>query len=82
MERSMTYTSDTIAEIEKNYTTFNDQISHMSSDITSTQSNVLRLEKEVLNLERYSRGFNLRFGGIPEDDNENAIEKIQEIIKD
>lgn len=55
----------------------------MALQLKEANVKIDRLEEANLQLERYSRGFNLRFGGIPESPHEKPSfpgEKIREIL--
>ncbi|XP_071943437.1 uncharacterized protein [Antedon mediterranea] len=73
MEKSITFTSDSINDLEKKVTTYDSEMKDISTTLETEK-------KKILNLERYSRSFNLRFGGITEEPNEDATKKIKELL--
>ena len=52
----------------------------MEDEVSEFATNVNQAYERLLSLERYSRDFNLRFYNIPEDSNENCIEKLKTIL--
>ena len=52
----------------------------MEDEISKLATNVNKVYERLLSLERHSRDFNLRFYNIPEDPNENCIEKLKTIL--
>ena len=54
----------------------------MESELEDAKNEIKELKEENLRLQRYSRGFNLRFGGIAETEGENPIEKLQQILSE
>ena len=71
MEKSLDFTSRSIEDIQMKNASLFDDLSKIASQMNEAQTKIVQLEEANLHLERYSRGFNLRFGGIPEAVNEN-----------
>ncbi len=71
MEKALIFTTQLVEEIRKDNEITGSHITQMSSNLKTANNKVQQLEEEVLRLERYSRGYNLRFVGIPERDNES-----------
>ena len=72
-----TRVNNVISELEKN-------MAHLKSKVSAIETRhrdqIHDLTESQLKAERYSRGFNLRFGGIDEQANENPIEKVKRLI--
>lgn len=83
MEKSLVFTTRSVEDVEKKNKSLSEGLCKMASQMKEAQSKIVQLEEANLHLERYSRGFNLRFGGIPETLNENPsypYEKVREIL--
>ena len=70
MEDGIQFSSKTIEEIQDKNKTLSDGVSHMTTQISTALAKIKHLEEATLSLERHSRSFNLRFGGIPENPTE------------
>ena len=55
-------------------------VDKLEDEISKLATNVNKVYERLLSLERHSRDFNLRFYTIPEDSNENCIEKLKTIL--
>ena len=56
------------------------RVDKLEDEVSKLATNVNQAYERLLSLERYSRDFNLRFYNIPEDSNENCIEKLKIIL--
>ena len=56
------------------------RVAKLEDEVSKLATNVNQAYERLLSLERYSRDFNLRFYNIPEDSNENCIEKLKTIL--
>ena len=56
------------------------RVDKLEDEVSKLATNVNQAYERLLSLERYSRDFNLRFYNIPEDSNENCIEKLKTIL--
>ena len=65
MEEALQFSSKTIEEIQDKNKTMSAGVSNLSTQLNTALNKIKHLEEATLNLERHSRGFNLRFGGIP-----------------
>ena len=85
------YLSDTVDKLTKETKDTKQVISGLESEIMMLKSTTKKTEAELnrkikdiqeaqLNAERYSRSYNLRFGGIPEDREENPMAKVKHLI--
>ena len=72
MEEAIQFSSTTIEEIQDKNKTMSDGVSDLTTQINTVMSKINQLEEATLQLERHSRGFNLRFGGIPENPTEST----------
>lgn len=85
MEEAITFSTQTIDEIQEKNKTLEGGISKMVSQLSSALKKIETLEEASLQLERHSRGFNLRFGGIQERPSEApsfAFETVKQILAD
>lgn len=87
MESSLTYTTNTVEELQQQVDNSKGTVTKMASLLDQTTKRLEEAENNILQLERYSRNFNLRFCGIPETlaSNEppaDALEKVRQIIRD
>ena len=83
MEKSVSYTSEAMDEIQQENNKLRYEMAKTSVQLEESHQKAAQLEVSVLNMERYSRSYNLRFGGIPELPNESPeypYEKIKEIL--
>lgn len=58
------------------------KFSTLESELDKHAKNVGLLQERLLQMERYSRQYNLRFFNIPEDSSEDCIKKLQSILSD
>ena len=56
------------------------RVDKLEDEVNKLASNVNQAYRRLLSLERYSRDFNLWFYNIPEDSNENCVEKLKIIL--
>ena len=56
------------------------RVDKLEDEVSKLATNVNQAYERLLSLERYSRDFNLPFYNIPEDSNENCIEKLKTIL--
>ena len=56
------------------------RVDKLEDEVSKLATNVNQAYERILSLERYSRDFNLRFYNIPEDSNENCIEKLKTVL--
>ena len=52
----------------------------METELNEKQKMLSNLESDILKMERHTRSFNLRFGGIKENENEDTLNKLQDLI--
>ena len=75
-----------IMHLEKENLDLKNSIQILEKQCMDQKNSMLNLEKnlnvKILNLERYSREFNIRFVGIPEKDNENCHNIIAKKIRE
>ncbi|XP_038060387.1 uncharacterized protein LOC119731312 [Patiria miniata] len=85
IEKSVSYTSEAIEDVRAASTNQQSKLTKLTSELDVAESKITRLEETAIRLERYSRSYNLRFGGIAELPNERAdypYEKIKQILKE
>ena len=68
--KSVTFASQSVEDVQKVNSTLSAKLTETISQLESAQTKLIQLEESTLHLERYSRSYNLRFGGIPELENE------------
>ena len=59
-----------------------DRLSTHKDSIEELQIKLNKYKERCLHLERYSRDFNLRFLNIPEEPEEDCVEKLQNVLYD
>ncbi|KAJ8023500.1 hypothetical protein HOLleu_35959 [Holothuria leucospilota] len=93
LEESYNFLSSAVDDLKAEQTKMESDITVLKKDLNSlrTSQNKLKLDYEEklrslteaqLKAERYSRSFNLRFGGIPEKENEEAIQEVKRVLSD
>ena len=70
MEEAIEFSSKSIEEIQKKQKNLSDGVSTLTTQLNTAITKIKHLEDDTLNLERHSRSFNLRLGGIPENPKE------------
>ena len=83
LQKSTNFLSMEIADISKSNSALLHKMEEQQRTIDDYTTKQSDLQRRLDDAERYSRGFNLRFIGIPEVDEpnkENCIQKIQELI--
>lgn len=83
MEEAFQFSSKTIEEIQAKSKTLADGVSKYAIQINTALSKIKHLEEATIQLERHSRSFNLRFGGIPENPTEPttfAFDTVKKIL--
>ena len=58
------------------------RITDQGHELLRSSQCIATLETEMNNLQRYTRGFNIRILGVTEEENENCIESVENILKD
>ena len=66
MEESLQFASKSIEEIQSENKILSDGCSGLTALISTSEVKIKQLEEATLQLDRHSRSFNLRFGGVPE----------------
>jgi hypothetical protein len=83
MEEALSFSTQSIEELQQKSKTFSVGISDIASQLQEAHKKIDHLGEATLNLERYSRSFNLRFGGIPESSSETpsfAYDQVKQIL--
>ncbi|XP_071949189.1 uncharacterized protein [Antedon mediterranea] len=81
LETSIEFVSNTISKMEIKMKYVTTELKGVSSAVEAEKSKCLLVQNQLNKLERYSRSFNLRFGGLPEEINENTVQKITDLIE-
>ena len=79
---SLEFQSQRIIANEKSLESLKTSTANTSDQLQGAQNKIVTLEKEITKLERYTRGFNLRFLGIAETQNENCVTKLQNLLEE
>ena len=85
MEEALSFSSASNEEVQTKNKSLADGISGMTGQLLTAQKKITNLEEAVLQMERYSRGFNLRLGGIPESsstDPDTAYNQVKQLLQD
>ena len=85
VENSITFNDQSIQELKVENTELATKATKMAAKLEEAQAKINQLEDDQLRLERSSRSFNLRFGGVPELPHKSPAypnEKIKEILSD
>ena len=62
--------------------TVSSTVSTLENELQSAKSIIDSLQHDVINLERYTRGFNIRVSGVQKTEDENCRIKLTDILKD
>nr|XP_006816356.1 PREDICTED: E3 ubiquitin-protein ligase BRE1-like [Saccoglossus kowalevskii] len=81
-ERSLNETSIEVSELKNNHMAVDGRLEQAEKQIEELESKLKESEEESLRITRYSRSFNLRFGGIETSTGENCIETLINLLKD
>ena len=84
VENALSFTNDSVEELQQ-VATSTSSISKIQPQLQEVVKRLEKVEHNSLQLERYSRSFNLRFGGISEQPSElpsHAIQAVKEILAD
>ncbi|XP_071957269.1 uncharacterized protein [Antedon mediterranea] len=82
MDQSLEYYTTSTTETQASVSRLNTRIDNIETELKEKNKQISNLEVNIHRMERYSRGFNLRFGGINEDENENTLDKLNKLISD
>ena len=85
VEKSITFNAQSIEELKVENTGLTTKATKMAMDLNEARAKINQLQDNLLRMERYSRGYNLRFGGIPELPHESPAypyEQIKQILSD
>ena len=66
LEKSVNYTSQSIKEIKAVDESLSSNLANVTTRLEQADCKIAKLEEATLQMERYSRSYNIRFGGIPE----------------
>ncbi len=80
-EEALQFTSKSVEEIQDKNKTMSAGVSDLSTQLNTALNKIKHLEEATLNLERHSRSFNLRFGGIPETHSEPSTLSYDKVKK-
>ncbi|KAJ8019095.1 hypothetical protein HOLleu_42532 [Holothuria leucospilota] len=93
LEESYNFLSSSVDELKAEQTKIETDIMVLKKDLNSLQTIQKELKRDYeekirglteaqLKAERYSRSFNLRFGGILEKENKEAIQEVKRVLSD
>ncbi|XP_033108974.1 acid-sensing ion channel 5-like [Anneissia japonica] len=81
MEDSLEIHSKTYDELKTATDILLKNFKQMETDLKSKQDKMVNIEAEMLRMERHSRSYNLRFGGIEERESEDPKQLVLDILK-
>ena len=58
------------------------QIKEQENELLLSRQRIANLDIEMNNLQRYTRGFNIRILGMAEDENEDCVASVNNLLKD
>ena len=58
------------------------QLKEQERELVCSRQLITTLDNEMNNLQRYTRGFNLRILGMAEDENEDCVASVDNLLKD
>lgn len=79
MEESLSFSSSSVEELQSKNKILTEDLARMTSQMVTAQKNIADLERAALQQERYSRNFNLRFGGIPETNTKDPVVPLNQV---
>ena len=84
LQQSANYLSGDISSIADQSQEMSKTIDEQQALLKDYSSRIITLQEEINDCQRYSRGFNLRFVGLPEEshpEKEDCIRKVQDLIE-
>jgi len=79
-EHSLQYSTEAVDELRTNQTASEKRIDTLEKTVQALTSQLNETNVENIRIQRYSRGFNLRFGGIKERPGENCITVLTDLL--
>ena len=81
LKESVQFDSAIVTANETKCKELNSIITAKDTELQEMRDRLKAVETSTLSLERYTRGFNVRFVNIPEEEDEDCISKLNEIVK-
>ena len=82
MQKSLEFTADDVAKLQQRVEALESQVVTLRSVSEQNTTGEAEITTKCLSNDRYSRGYNLRFGGIQETDKEDCVAIVTDILKD
>ena len=82
LEKSIQFNSQRVDEVEKETKENKEEIRSIKKNVSNMQREVASIQEETIAMQRYSRAYNLRFGGVKERKGENCNEVVQNLMKE
>ena len=80
--QSLDFESDRVTTAEKTISVMQRELNVQSRELHTMSTAMVNLQSQVLDLERYSRGYNIRIFGVSESQGEVCKEKVDRILAD
>ena len=80
--KTIDFTSSCAKDNADNINDLSNKVGFCTADIEAAKATIQNLQLEVLKLERYTRGFNVRITGLAESTEENCLEKVHSVLLD
>ena len=81
LEKNVIFTSQAVDNMRSESIALTTNLKGTTSELESMKFKMVQLEESTIQLEQYLRGFNLRFGGIPEVENYHPND-IKDVLAD
>ena len=79
LDKAMQYTDDEVEKLKSQNDERNQEIARLKAELKESYKRIEAVESASLNLQRYSHNYNLRIGGIPEQENEDCVEIVRKL---
>ena len=80
--QSLDFESDRVTTVEKTISVMQQELNAQSRELHTMSTAMVNLQSQVLDLERYTRGYNIRIFGVNESQGEVCKEKVDRILAD
>ena len=80
--QSLDFESDRVTTAEKTISVMQQELNAQSRELHTMSTAMVNLQSQVLDLERYTRGYNIRIFGVSESQGEVCKEKVDRILAD
>ena len=82
IKESLNFDSTTLKDNSVEIETMKKQLKEQERELVCSRQLITILDNEMNNLQRYTRGFNIRILGMAEDENEDCVASVDNLLKD